>query len=128
MFAAILAASWYWVAFGSPFTRTARRPFARAYRDLRGIARSPFSPETFRAALQRLHRAFDESAGRTLFAEHLDAFFADRPGADGLRAATVDFFALSRGEFFAADAAAPAQSLKSLLQFCRRWRERERFD
>ena len=126
MVAAPLAVLCYWITFGSLFARNVRGPFARAYRDLRGIVRSPSGRESYSAALQRLHRAFDEAAGRTLFAEHLDAFFAGRPGAEGMRAETVDFFALSRREFFATEAAAPTQSVEWLMQFCRRWRDRER--
>src|SRR5690606_6133534 len=42
-------------------------PFARAYRELRAYAARD-DAAAYRAMLRRLHRAFDETAGRSVFA------------------------------------------------------------
>jgi mxaA protein len=100
-------------------------PFARAYRELRRLARRRDEGEAYRSALRRLHRAFDETAGGALFAERLGEFFAARPRQLDLRPATERFFELSRQEFFAAGDI-ERSSLDWLIGFCRAWREHER--
>jgi mxaA protein len=104
----------------------ARGPFARAYRELAALSAHAQDPLTYRRALRRMHRAFDESAGRSVFAETLDRFFGERAQAARLRADTNLFFELSRREFFGAGLSADVRSLDWLLALCRRWREVER--
>lgn len=107
--------------FGLPWQRS--RPFARAYRQVRKLANKPGGEQSFREALQRLHRAFDQTAGKTLFAEQLDAFFMERPDFGGLKSATEQFFELSHREFFGEGA--HERPMQWLLAFCRDWRALE---
>jgi len=100
-----------------------RGPFARAYRELRAYAARDDAP-AYRAMLQQLHRAFDETAGRSLFAGELDAFFAARPAFAGARREIERFFAASRAEFFG-DARGHAVRIDPLA-LCRECRRRER--
>lgn len=96
-------------------------PFARAYRDLKRLDGQ--DEATYRAMLQRLHRAFDETAGRTVFVGDLADFFASRSGFIGARESVERFFDVSRAEFFG-DARADARV--DPVALCREWRRRER--
>ncbi|HEX7043491.1 MAG TPA: hypothetical protein VF203_02640 [Burkholderiales bacterium] len=98
-------------------------PFARAYRELRAYAARD-DAAAYRAMLRRLHRAFDETAGHSVFAGELEAFFAARPAFAGARRAIERFFAASRAEFFG-DARGPAARIDPLA-LCRECRRRER--
>lgn len=106
------------------------RPFARAQRALRRLLRGPAGAgaDGYRAAARRLHRALDETAGGTLFAEQLAGFCAERPAFAGLAGELAEFFALSQRLFFAEPetpppADYPAARLESL---CRRCAQAER--
>lgn len=107
-----------YLRFGLPWQ--APRPFARAYRDLRGLARRTAGEEAFRQALRRVHRAFDQTAGRPLFAEQLEAFFAEHPRFAQMQSTTQKFFELSQSEFFGIGA--DERPMNWLLTFCRDWR------
>lgn len=76
-----------------------RKPFARARRELRALS-GKTEAGRFQASLRAMHRAFDETAGATVFAEGLDAFFGQHPRFRRLRSEIEAFFALSRREFF----------------------------
>jgi mxaA protein len=91
-----------WIYGLLPWLQRARGPFARAYKELR---RQPaaVAPET---ALRSLHRAFDATAGETLFREDLDDFFTTRPQFAPLRQQIEAFFAYSRQQFFDPDSQA----------------------
>jgi mxaA protein len=121
-----LLAGWAWRQYGA----TARnRPFARAYRELRRLARGPLlSGEAQRAAAKRLHRALDETAGHTLFPEQLTEFCLNRPAFAHLREELAGFFAWSRHLFFAPPELPPAANLPPprLLELCRRCARAER--
>lgn len=122
----LLLGAWAWRQYGA----TARsRPFARAYRELRGLARGRLpADEAQRAAAQRLHRALDETAGHTLFPEQLAEFCAKRPDFADLREELAGFFAWSRHLFFAPPEVPPATHLPParLLELCRRCARAER--
>lgn len=85
-----------------PFHRRQARPFGKAARLLRRLARAP-GEEAYRTGLRDLHRAFDESAGHRLLAEdvggYLDRHAAFRPQGPEIGR----FFAASRQAFFAND-------------------------
>lgn len=111
---------------GLPFVARSNGPFARACRDLKRLARRG-DAEVFKSALRRVHRAFDETAGATVFADQLARFFAQHPCYADVSAATESFFRLSRHEFFGEGAVEPrTRSVDWLLGFCRECRDRER--
>ncbi len=97
-----------------PFHARPDRPFARAARALRRADDARYDDH-----VRQLHRAFDASAGRRLFAEDVAAWLAARP-AFAMRAEPIGrFFAASRALFFAGDGAAartilPARELAAL--------------
>lgn len=107
-----------YLRFGLPWQ--APRPFAWAYRDLRQLARRADGEEAFREALRRVHRAFNQTAGRPLFAEQLEAFFAEHPRFAQMQSTTVKFFELSRVEFFGIGAG--ERPMDWLLAFSHDWR------
>jgi mxaA protein len=115
----------YW---GMPLVAQRKRPFARAFRELRRLEGKPFSEALYLDALRILHRAFDRTAGRTLFAEHLDRFFVRHPDFATLRLSIEALFERSRQAFFQSrqGPAADAESLHELVALCRRCRALER--
>jgi mxaA protein len=117
-----------WVRWGLPLLARANRPFARAYRDLGRLKRRSFDESVYRQALRRLHGAFNETAGRALFSEQLQAFYASHPRYGGLEQSIDQLFAESRSIFFATGRATPVEGsdLSRLVGLCRECRERER--
>jgi mxaA protein len=83
----------------------ARRPFARAAKDLRGMRENATTrlPE---ARARRLHRAFDESAGFTVASHRLEEFFAAQPWSAALEAEIRDFYSRSALFFYADEVSA----------------------
>lgn len=104
------------------------RPFARAHRELRRQLRRGATAATYRAAVQRLHQALNETAGHSLFAEQLGGFCAERPAFAELREELAGFFGLSRRVFFAAPDAPlpPDYPAARLEELCRRCAQAER--
>ncbi len=97
-----------------PFTQTWRRWRRRRY------ARDE---ATTVAALRDIHQAFNDTAGKTVFAETLEPFFTDHPHFAPLRQPINDFFIYSRAVFFAAGDVEPATQytpaeLVDLLRQC----------
>lgn len=112
-----------WLAWRRLGGKGRARPFARTRRELKQRLRGPASPETFRAAATLIHRALDETAGGTLFAEQLDRFCASHPAFADLREELSGFFALSRRLFYTAPEAPvpadyPAARLEALCRRC----------
>ena len=133
---AVLAASWSgvglllaaWLGFerwGGAWFRSRRGPFARAHAGLRRLSREPQDAERERRALRLLHRAFDETAGRRVFAEGLDAFLAEHARFAAQRAGIEAFYDTSRAEFFG-HGSATAVSLPALLRLSEQLRLSER--
>jgi mxaA protein len=87
------------VLLGERWWARRQRPFARAYRDLRRLDLSA-GGAPLHAAFRRLHRAFDEAAGRSLFAAGAASFAADGTRWAALRADIGAFFERSRAAFF----------------------------
>ncbi len=123
-FAAVLtAAGLLWlvaVQFGLPFFRKHNGPFARALRDIKS---SSFSQEE---KFRRLHRAFDETSGATVFPDKLADFFSRRSAFADLQTDAEKFFSASRAQFFSADKLGDAVSNEWLAAFCKQCRDRER--
>lgn len=98
----VLALLWLGWYAGVTLRGRRPRPFAHAWRGLRRSAKSAPDAQGYRDALRRLHRAFDTTAGTTVFAERLDPFFASHPSFAPARPAIEGFFADSRMSFFGA--------------------------
>ncbi len=89
-----------------PFGKRQGRPFTQADRLIRAIGGS-HAP--YREALLILHRAFDEAAGRRLFAGDVSAFIAKHRNFANLTPRLRDFFENSRLYFFSDDRQAAEQ-------------------
>lgn len=116
---------WCYRHFGIPYLATQRRPFTRAYRELDRLTRQ-FPSAAFPRAIERLHQALNETAGRSLFVENIERFLAHRPIQSDLATMTRQFFQLSRDEFFGVGVPESQRSLPWMLDFCRAWRDVER--
>lgn len=99
-----------WVYALLPWLQRGRRPFARAYRVLR---REPADTET---ALRALHRAFNNTAGGTVFGHNLDDFFSAQSHFSPLRQPISAFFAYSQQRFFTAEQTPPTVDLAALAR------------
>ena len=90
--------AWGW-ASGRWFAGRQTRPFAAAWRQLRGrrgAATEPVDAED----LKHWHRAFDATAGETVVPGRLDAFFAARPQFAALAPEIREVFEASQRVFF----------------------------
>ncbi|MGQ4273741.1 nonribosomal peptide synthetase MxaA [Terrihabitans sp. B22-R8] len=92
-----------------PFHTRRNRPFLTAGRVVRTVL--AHQPPNYDAALIALHRAFDKTAGKRVFAEDLTAFFAAHPDFRAAEPEIDRLFAASRRAFFAADLAAAQEEL-----------------
>lgn len=103
-------------------------PFTAAERELGkpDFSRSP--AERYAAALKRLHRAIDTTAGETVFAAALPPFLDRHQAFRPLRAEFEQFFLASERHFFAgAEIGADAEERrKALVEFCRSCARAER--
>lgn len=108
--------------WGLPFFRLHNGPFARAARDIKKME----DAETT-TALRRVHRAFDETAGVSIFPQHLKEFFIRHPAFSGLQPDAQTFFDTSRRQFFSSQADNDEHvNIQWLVDFCLRCRDRER--
>lgn len=112
------------VYLGLPWWARRQRPFASAWRSLRGLPANAPATE-WRVAFQRMHEAINQAAGEVLFEHGVDRFVAAQPRYAGLRNELAEFFRRSRSEFFAQGAPAAGDG-RWLLAFCRRCRDAER--
>ncbi len=83
-----------------PFLNTGESPFQQAYRSLKKRSNAVPSPNAYREALIDVHRAFDKTAGKKLFADQLAEFFDNNPRFASLSESTEIFFRISRQTFF----------------------------
>lgn len=98
------------------------RPFARALRDLKKL---PDTAEGLSQAVARLHKAFNTTAGSSVFESA--AFIEQKPAFAPVSAEIERFFNLSRNVFFDSHAAHGIESpMTWLKQFTRRCRDCER--
>ncbi|WP_371346304.1 nonribosomal peptide synthetase MxaA [Ancylobacter sp. IITR112] len=116
-----------------PFGRRRARPFARAARaipaSLAAPAADPVSAAArYTGALQALHRAFDATDGKGVFAEDLPGFFERHAAFRAAEAEVRRLFAASRRAFFGADpdGAQRVLSPADLVALSRRLRAVER--
>lgn len=83
-----------------PFHRRADRPFTEAARFLKGHQAELAGDGGYRAALIKLHRAFDLAAGRRVLPDDVDAFLLDHPEYAPCADDIGRLFAASRLTFF----------------------------
>ncbi len=99
--------------------------FAKAYRTIKKL---PDSPDGLKQAVSAAHKAFNQTAGFTVFNDNLQAFLDSQSNFNAIKPELAQFFALSRQVYFEPDADHglgnnPAQWL---LTFTRRCRDCER--
>ena len=112
------------VYIGLPWWTRLHRPFASAWRELRGL--QPASSDAQRRrAYRTIHDALNRTWGEVLFERDIDPFLAGRPRFEPLRADLVMFFSRSRLEHFSGTAQ-PDPEPAWLVEFCRRCRDAER--
>lgn len=118
-------AAWFGLdQWGLGVLRPRGGPFARADVRLRRLAREPRATQRGRDALRTLHRAFDETAGRRVFADRVDEELAQLAQFAGMENEIRRFYELSRAEFFGHGAG--EISLPALLHLCGQLKSRER--
>ncbi len=112
------------VYVGVPWWSRAHRPFTAAWRGLRRLDAGSAEPQ-WRAALQQLHRALNQTAGEVVFERDIDRFVDARARFRPLRADLATFFQHSRRTFFT-QGASDDSDRAWLVGFCRRCRDAER--
>jgi mxaA protein len=122
--AAVILLFLAYALWGIPFLDRTRGPFARAVGEVKRLARARDDAAT-RKAIRRIHRAFDETAGRAVFASEVSSFLARHPRYASLGPEIARFYELSRQEFFAGGTQERGV-LPWLAEFCRECRNRER--
>lgn len=103
-------------------------PFAVATRQLKRARAAGADPTRQAAALRALHRAFDQSAGKTVLGADVDAFLHANPAFAPLREPIVHFFESSGRRFYADQqpSAADAAQLITLAEQLARTEARQR--
>jgi mxaA protein len=114
-----------YVYLGIPFLTRRRRPFTVAYRQLRDL-KVDAGGDKLRYGMKRLHHAFNETAGRTIFQHDVEPFLSAHPGFAPLGRDIAAFFDDSRKVFFATETQAAPEDIQRLLALCRHCRDIER--
>ncbi|MGI9304404.1 MAG: hypothetical protein ACR2RB_17120 [Gammaproteobacteria bacterium] len=110
-----------------PFFARSKAPFARAYKSLRRLTHTPDDGQRHRRALQHVHRAFDRTAGKVVFAGEVDKFLESHPRFAGQREEIENFYSRSRAYFFENnEMPAGGTELSALLALCLACRDIER--
>ncbi|WP_428030216.1 nonribosomal peptide synthetase MxaA [Ancylobacter sp.] len=122
-----------WQLGWGPFGKRRSRPFARAARAIPATLASPgddphSAASGYGTALQALHRAFDATDGKGVFAEDLPGFFERHSAFRSAEAEVRRLFEASRRAFFGADPAGAQRELPpaDLVALSRRLRAVER--
>jgi mxaA protein len=119
--ALLLAAYLALVYWGLPWWGRRRRPFTQAFKVVQAHTEADG-----REACRALHAAFNQTAGRTVFAEAIDVFVEQAPRFAALKGDIQTFFVRSEAAFFADPAAAQVPAREWLLAFARACRDVER--
>lgn len=100
-------------------------PFAKAFRDLRKL---PDTDEGLKQAVERTHKALNQTAGTTLFNHNTAQLLQSKPQFAPMQSDISAFFTLSNQVFFNAtnNEQAAKTSKVWLLSFCRHMRDCER--
>lgn len=110
---------------GLPWWRQRQRPFAQAWRTLRGWPEQASAEQT-QAAMKLVHAALNRSAGQVLFAAAVPAFVARSPHFAPLQPALAEFFERSQAMFFAANAGSGSGDIGWLKRLVRQALDAER--
>jgi mxaA protein len=94
------------------------RHFRAACKGVRALMRQNRSQETLRAGFLLMHRAFERTLGKPLFAEDLPRFYQQHPDYQALRADIEAWFEASYRQFFGADASPEDFTLERLHALC----------
>ncbi len=86
-----------------PFARRAKRPFTQADRQIRSLQSAGAGDAPYRDSLLILHRAFDQSAGRRVFAADVPEFVSQHQRFSSLLPRLKSFFESSQLYFFSDD-------------------------
>jgi mxaA protein len=100
-FAALIGLAWHNAWW--PFHRRPARPFTDAARFLKANGARLQGAVGYRAALLKLHRAFDLAAGRRVLSDDVGEFLRQHPEYAPYSAEVKRLFATSRRAFFAND-------------------------
>jgi mxaA protein len=119
--AALLGAYLALVYGGLPWWGRRHRPFTLAFKAVRAHAEADG-----REACRALHAAFNQTAGRTVFAEAIDGFVEQVPRFAALKGDIQTFFMRSQAAFFADPEQAQVPQREWLLAFARACRDAER--
>ena len=119
--AALLGAYLAFVYLGLPWWGRQHRPFTQAFRVVQA-----HSEADGREACRALHAAFNQTAGRTVFAEAVEGFVVQAPRFAGLKGDIQNFFVRSQAAFFAGASPAEGPQRDWLLAFARACRDAER--
>ncbi|HET6390656.1 nonribosomal peptide synthetase MxaA [Hyphomicrobium sp.] len=92
---------WHYAVW--PFARRAQRPFTQAERQIRRRQLVAQGQASYGELLLILHRAFDQSAGRRVFAADVPEFIATHERFAGLLPKLASFFESSQLYFFSDD-------------------------
>jgi mxaA protein len=118
-----------------PIFRRRNGPFARAHRRLRRTVRraqrtGAAPARVYPSALRIVHRAFDQTAGWSLFPDRVSDFLAQWRQFADLRGGIERFLEMSQREFFECrsqeDSQRESRDLRWLLEFTHECRARER--
>jgi mxaA protein len=112
------------IQLGPPWRAARKRPFGRAWRQLRRLPPDA-AGAPWRAACKAVHDALNRSAGEVVFEPGLERFIAANPAFAALRDDLARFLRLSRGEFFG-ERARETGDMAWLLALCRRCCDAER--
>ena len=114
------------VQYVIPRLRLRNGPFAAAQRTIESLTQQPPDEAHLQAALRAMHRAFDQTAGRRLFPEHLGQFLSRHRHFEDLHGSVQHFYEVSSREFFGDGAPIDLYRLDWLLALCAQCRARER--
>jgi mxaA protein len=93
-----------------PFRRRKARPFTAAARAIRHLTNGAQGEGVYRDSLLALHRAFDDAAGKRVFAADIDGFLDGHPEYRSARHEIGQFFAASRRAFYGSDLAGASET------------------
>lgn len=96
-------------------------PFARAYR---AIGNTEDNPSGMQKSMQAIHKAFNQTAGQTVFLDTVSAFLDQHPKFTPAKGIIHDFFNTSHAQFFG-DGSLQANK-SALLKLCKHLRDCER--
>lgn len=116
-----------YLKWGLPFA-SKHHPFANASHALKKLRKQTTTPNQHSEALQIIHHAFNETAGRTVFVEKLDNFFTEHKKFTTIKPAIEAYFMHSREYFFAGNKIDnnQAYSLAELIAFVEQCHDVER--